>query len=175
MLIAQLTGSQMVLSHLKCPWGKSIISLIHTSKSKQYLARESGLHFSCNSGQQSRKAQQSPTCTAQPTPYSDNLSMIWSHKHPWSGKHLVKHGILREGLSRSQWPSAPAHSLLAAGWGASFAPPHFKAPLDATTKTGWELHFPGKVHSKSKGQTNASFSGIRILRKSKHANEQALK
>lgn len=74
MLIAQLTGSQMVLSYLKCPRGKTITSFIYTSKSKQYLAREFGSHFSCNSGQQSRKAQQCPIWAAQPTAYSDNIA-----------------------------------------------------------------------------------------------------
>lgn len=81
--------------------------------------------------------------------------------------------MLREGLSRNQWPSAPAQRLLAAGWAASFAPTRFKGPLDAATKAGWEPHFPGK--GRSKGQSNPNFSGIRIQRKSKQANEQALK
>lgn len=43
MLIAQLTGSQMVLPYLKCPWGKTINSFIYTTKSKHSLARETGL------------------------------------------------------------------------------------------------------------------------------------
>ena len=41
--------------------------------SKHYLAREFGLYF--NSGQWSGKVQQSPTYAAQPSSFSDNLSM----------------------------------------------------------------------------------------------------
>lgn len=83
MLIAQLTGSQMVLPYLKCPWGKTISSFIYTTKSKHSLARETGLHFNCNSDPRNGKVQQSPTYAALSTPFSNNLSMDLISKRHW--------------------------------------------------------------------------------------------
>lgn len=166
MLIAQLTGSQVVLSYLKCPWGKNITSFIYTSKSKHHLDRESGLYFSCNSGQRSRKVQQSPVRAAQPTSFCDNLSMdlIPQISLEWE---TFGEGDTTCLAKVSAGVSSHLHQLRAfqqQDGVAALPPTHLKVPLDATTKIGWELHPP-----KSRGEPNSSFSGIRTLRKSEHS------
>lgn len=133
MLIAQLTGSQMVLSYLKCPWGKTITSFSYPSKSKRYLARESGLHFSCNSGRRSREVQQSPTCAAPPTSFSLNLSvdLISPTSLEWEtlgeGDTTCLDKVSAGVSGHLQHLRVPP----AAGRRGSFAPTQLKVPLDA--------------------------------------------
>lgn len=152
MLIVQLTGSQMVLSYLKCPGGKTITRFIYTSKSKHCLARESGLHFSCNSGQCSRKVQQSPLCAAQPTSLSSNLSMdlISQTSLEWEtfgeGNTPCSDKVSAGAICTS--PEPPA-----AEWGGSFDPTCFKVPLDATTKNRLGAAFPRQGALQVEGTT----------------------
>lgn len=95
---------------------------------------------------------------------------IWSHKHPWSGKHLVKetpHAQIRS----QQGPSAPAQSLQQQNGVEALTLRVLRSLWMPPQKTGWGLHFPGKEHCKLKGQPNWSFSRIRTLRKSENLGQ----
>jgi len=122
--------------------------------SKHYLAREFGLYF--NSGQWSGKVQQSPTYAAQPSSFSDNLSM-----------DLISPPSLEWETSGER--DTTCLDKVSAGVGAQSHSSSHRSLWMLPTRTGWELCFPGKGALQGQGTNALKLSGIRTLRKSEHS------
>lgn len=97
-------------------------------------------------------------------PYLCSTASIWSDRRCWPSQTSMEWETLGEGDTAcldkvSAGVSGHLHQLKAPssrmGW--ELCPTHIAMSLSMLPQRGWELHVPGKVHSKSKGQLNSTF------------------